>query len=79
MTKSIGCAVEDDQETPLVLVQRPPRARRPRGTRGSVNENVITKELASKPKRTSGRRFSPPGNTEMSLGSQATGTNTVIK
>lgn len=69
MTKSISRAFEDDQETPLVLARRPPGPRRPGGTRGSVNENVITKELARKPKHTSGRRFSPRGNTEMSLGS----------
>ena len=57
----------------------PPGPRRLRGTRGSVNENVITKELASKPKHTSGHRFSPTGNTEISLGSQATGTRSCNK
>lgn len=80
MTKSSGRAFEDDQEAPPgPRAAAPPGPRRPRGTRGSVNENVITKELASKPKHTFGHRFSPTGNTEMSMGSQATGTNTVIK
>lgn len=79
MTKSSGRAFEDDQEAPPGPRAAVPRPSRPRETRGSVNENVITKKLASKPKHTSGHRFSPTGNTEMSLGSQATGTKTVIK
>ena len=66
MTKSIGRAFEDNQEAPPgPRAAAPPGPRRPRETRGSVNENVITKELASKPKHTSGHRFSPTGNTEI--------------
>ena len=44
-----------------------------------MTKSIGRVELASKPKHTSGHRFSPTGNTEMSLGSQVTGTNTVIK